>query len=532
VTLPYVNKITVSAPNAVIRTRSLDGSVYAEHAGFIQRTIVMEGRSGSLRGVQEGTGTPAPTPTLDIARFTALRNFLEGYAQAAAKNKNALIRAKDTQLVLDCSFEDEKFFCDVVDFQYRRSAATSALSFEYTITLITNAFIGRKAEKVDVSFSAAPRISDAELDAAVQAQCAASIAAFNAGTDAGATRRSAAVAALIEDTKRSNGIDIVDLAASLNCNELYDLRLGVSAANNEINRAAILGIGTATQRTDSKLSVASLAAVTDMGMVFKGGSAMTCPTPIWSEWYYGTINPIASTLMMLAIRNRSPGFTPKVQEGEQAGLPYRPAFSDTIYVPPTTGQYVDVTVSTGQDNAYDLAAWWFGNPDLYWRIMLANNMQDAYTREDGTRLSPGTTIKLPDVSVPIVHNNDVLGTDLLIVNGDLQLAGTSDVKRISGYANFSQNLNHRMQTERGSNKVFPEHGLRAGFVGGAASSIVAELRTDVKNQLRRDHRTDTVERLQLTELGDKVAISVLVTPIAGNAAQLNFNYTFTDGERA
>jgi hypothetical protein len=38
--------------------------------------------------------------------------------------------------------------------------------------------------------------------------------------------------------------------------------------------------------------------------------------------------------------------------------------------------------------------------------------------------------------------------------------------------------------------------------------------------------------LQLTELGDKVAISVLVTPITGNASQFNFNYTFTDGERA
>ncbi len=522
VTLPYVNKITVSAPNSVIRTRSLDGVVYAEHAGFIQRTFVLEGRSGSLRGLAQNE--------LDIAKFTSLRNFLEKYAQTGSRYKNALLRAKDTQLVLDCTFEDEKFFCDVVDFQYRRSAATSSLSFEYTITLITNSFMGRNAAPIYTRPSKEALVSDA----AIAASATAMQAAWDASVATGEAyrRKYAAAEALWRDMVRSDGIGLVDLASSLTCSEIYDLRLGVAAANNEINRAAILGIGTATQRTDQKLSLAAMSSTIDMGMVFKGGSAMTCPTPIWSEWYYGTINPIASTILMLAIRERSPGFVPQVQEGESAGLPYRPAFSDAIYTPPTTGQYVDATLSDGQDNAYDIAAWWFGNPDLYWRVILANNLRDAYTRDDGTRLAPGSTIKLPDVTKPAVRDNDILGTDLLIVEGDLQLAGNSDVQRISGYANFSQNLTHRMRTERGSNKVFPQHGLRANFIGGADSSIVAELRTDVKNQLRRDHRTDSVERLQLTELGDKVAISVLVTPITGNASQFNFNYTFTDGERA
>jgi hypothetical protein len=522
VTLPYVNKITVSAPNSVIRTRSLDGVVYAEHAGFIQRTFVLEGRSGSLRGLAQNE--------LDIAKFTSLRNFLEKYAQTGSRYKNALLRAKDTQLVLDCTFEDEKFFCDVVDFQYRRSAATSSLSFEYTITLITNSFMGRNAAPIYTRPSKEALVSDA----AIAASAAAMQAAWDASVANGEAHRRnlASVAALHQDMLRSDGSAIVNLAESLTCSEIYDLRLGVAAAHNEVNRAAILGIGTVTQRTDQKLSLAAMSSVIDMGMVFKGGSAMTCPTPIWSEWYYGTINPIASTILMLAIRERSPGFVPQVQEGESAGLPYRPAFSDAIYTPPTTGQYVDATLSDGQDNAYDIAAWWFGNPDLYWRVILANNLRDAYTRDDGTRLAPGSTIKLPDVTKPAVRDNDILGTDLLIVEGDLQLAGNSDVQRISGYANFSQNLTHRMRTERGSNKVFPQHGLRANFIGGADSSIVAELRTDVKNQLRRDHRTDSVERLQLTELGDKVAISVLVTPITGNASQFNFNYTFTDGERA
>jgi len=504
--------------------------VYAEHAGFIQRTLVLEGRSGSLRGL--AGDSPSAASSLDIHKFTQLRNFLETYAQYSSANKNALLRGTDTQLILSCSFEDEQFFCDVVDFQYRRTAATSSLSFEYTITLITNSFMGRGGDSIEIRPNKEAFFSDAELAAAAAAHADWNIARFNAGIGEAALRRRSSMLAYAADLMRSSSTAIVDLASSLTCSEIYDLRLGVAAANNEINRAAILGIGTVTQRTDQKLSLAAMSSTIDMGMVFKGGSAMTCPTPIWSEWYYGTINPIASTILMLAIRERSPGFVPQVQEGESAGLPYRPAFSDAIYTPPTTGQYVDATLSDGQDNAYDIAAWWFGNPDLYWRVILANNLRDAYTRDDGTRLAPGSTIKLPDVTKPAVRDNDILGTDLLIVEGDLQLAGNSDVQRVSGYANFAQNLTHRMRTERGSNKVFPQHGLRAGFVGGADSSIVAELSVDVRTQIKQDHRTDRVERLQLTELGDKVAISVLVTPITGNASQFNFNYTFTDGERA
>jgi hypothetical protein len=54
----------------------------------------------------------------------------------------------------------------------------------------------------------------------------------------------------------------------------------------------------------------------------------------------------------------------------------------------------------------------------------------------------------------------------------------------------------------------------------------------VRDQLRQDHRTDRVEQLQLDEIGDKVNVSVLVTPITGNAGQFNFNYTFREGARA
>jgi hypothetical protein len=468
---------------------------------------------------------------LDINRFTQLRNFLEIYSRQSAINKNALIRAKNTQLILDCSFEDERFLCDVVDFQYRRNTQSSTLSFEYTITLVTNGFLGRKAtDALALGSKAAATYKAPDLKLLARAR--------TVGADALlfdlSFRESLSLLKKLRDSARRESVEAFEnRMASLSCDDIYTLRLAISIAQQELYRLVLLGTDS-NRRTAATIQavLAQASSLIDVASVLKGRKRTACPVPVWSEWYYSLFNPLTSALLLNAMRTLSPGYVPQVQPREENALPYRPGLGDKIYVPPTTGQYVDVVLTESTTNAYDIAAWWFGDPNLYWRIVVLNNMRDAYTREDGTRLAAGSTIRLPDQSKPATKNNDVLGTDILIVNGDLQLSGNTDVMRVSGYACYSQNLTHRMLTERGSNKVFPQYGLRAGIVGSASSSILAELRSDVRDQLRQDHRTDRVEQLQLDETGDKVNVSVLVTPITGNAGQFNFNYTFREGARA
>jgi hypothetical protein len=469
---------------------------------------------------------------LDINRFTQLRNFLEVYSKTSAINKSALIRDKNTQLVLDCSFEDERFLCDVVDFQYRRNTQTSTLSFEYTLTLVTNGFFAKQAtDAFALGGKAAGTLKAADLKLLARLR---EVDAIWSILNRLSANLSLNMLKRLRDTaKIASAETFENLMASLACDDLYTLRVAISIVQNELNRLVLLG-----SDEDRRIAItlqavlAQLSSLVDVAYVLKGRNRISCPVPVWSEWYYSLVNPIASTLLLKAMHTRSPGFVPQVQASGDSTLPFRLGLGDKIYTPPTVGQYVDVTLTESTTNAYDIAAWWFGNSNLYWRVILANNMRDAYTREDGTRLTAGSVIKLPDATKPATKNNDILGTDILIVNGDLQLSGNADVMRVSGYACYSQNLTHRMLTERGSNKVFPRYGLRAGITGSASSSILAELRSDVRDQLRQDSRTDRVEQLQLDEEGDKVNISVLVTPITGSAGQFNFNYTFREGGRA
>jgi hypothetical protein len=537
VDLPYVNKFTMSAPNAVMRTRGMDGEVYAEHAGFIQRTIVIEGRSGALVGrMPNGIDPMVPDlkNLLDINRFTQLRNFLETYSKTSSINKNALIRAKNTQLILDCSFEDERFLCDVVDFQYRRNTQSSTLSFEYTITLVTNGFFARQAtDSLALGGNAAKAFKEPDLRLLARLRAEALLFELNLKDSLSFSDSLRMLEKLRASARRESAEVFENRMASLACDDIYTLRVAISIAQNELMRLMLLG--TEDNRrvvTTIQAMLAQMSSLIDIAYVLKGRNRTACPVPVWSEWYYSLFNPITSALLLNSIHTLSPGFVPQVQPSDAPVLPFRPGLGDKIYTPPTTGQYVDVALTESTTNAYDIAAWWFGNPDLYWRVILANNMRDAYTREDGTHLTAGSIVRLPDQNKPPTKNNDILGTDILIVNGDLQLSGNADVMRVSGYACYSQNLTHRMLTERGSNKVFPRYGLRAGIVGSASSSILAELRSDVRDQLRQDHRTDRVEQLQLDEIGDKVNVSVLVTPITGNAGQFNFNYTFREGARA
>ena len=266
----------------------------------------------------------------------------------------------------------------------------------------------------------------------------------------------------------------------------------------------------------------------DIAHSLKGSSGTPCPVPPWSDLYYGIVpyaNAGAALIDYIYDQfgdNRGYDYTysventPPVREGLQPTAstgPERP-FAAINYFMPVNGA-----------DAYSVAAATLGDINAYWRIIELNNFRDAYTRADGTPLVAGSSVLVPSPRLPVSRENDVLGTDLLLVNGDLQLVGNNDVMRISGYANYTQNLLNRMRTPRGTNRVFPAYGLSSTIHTRSDSTVPSSIRHDVSSQVMQDHRTDDVGSLVLTELGDKVQVSMVVKTITGPKRSFKFNYT-------
>lgn len=537
VELPFVQRITMQAPNAVARTRSMSGAIYAEHATFAQRTFVLEGRSGPIWNVNAARAEGDATERLAITRFTNLRNFLEKYAKMSAKNKNALVRYKDTRLVLLCSFESEIHFCDVVNFNYRRSSDTSTFSFEYSMTLVTNGFMGRtmfpgalmggrgvsedSVTTEDQRRRAMERKTEADLLSAFREEQNTTIFSARRQVYRFYTRRQ-------EQDVRFDRPKWYD---DMSCTAIQDLRVAVSAINATLETSlftsTLAGGVTAKQQRDTKAALSWASYGLDIAHRIKGGRRLSCPVPPWSDLFYDIL-PYAtagSAVVKYLIDEFGNKRGYKYSYTIDRSYPVRPAFIDTTNTGPEQPfAAVNYFLPENGADAYSIAYNVLGDINLYWQIINLNNFRDAYTRDDGTPLSPGSSVLIPSTTVPANKDNDVLGTDLLLVNGDLVLVGNNDVMRVSGYACYTQNLGHRMQTPRGGNRVFPSYGLMASLHTSASSTITGNIRMDVYDQVMQDPRTREVRHIRLTELGDKVHINMVVTPISGPARSFQFNY--------
>lgn len=519
VDLPFVQRITMQAPNALTRTRSIDGTIYAEHSGFVQRVFTIEGRSGAVWNIND-------EDSLAIQRFTNLRNFIERYGKTSTVNKNALVRFKDSRLVLQFSFESEAHFCDILNFNYQRSTESSTYSFEYSLTLVTNGFTGRKFKAISAVSSVLGTIDPNKVPlnlpidtAAVRQQEGELYAAFRVRS---LNFRISQLRLVTDFAQRVREEDVqrrsVPSLAGLSCSFLQDMRLAVSALNFTLDISLFSNVFSAKQRSAIKKFLGFNSYALDVAHMFKGAGGSACPLPPWSDLYYSVVRATAlgGAVLKLLIDQFSPPRT----------LPERAALAGTATTtfpaPTSAASYI---LSEGTSDAYSVAEDVLGDRTQAWRIIRLNSLRDAYHRGDGTPLSPGSSLFVPAPSLPAAKGNDVLGTDLMIVNGDLVLAGSTDIMRVSGYACYTQNLVHRMQTPRGSNKVFPSYGLSASVHSRAGSGVVANVRTDIRDQVMQDHRTSELRNLVLQELGDKVNVSMLVEAITNDVRTFQFNYT-------
>jgi hypothetical protein len=531
VDLPFVYRITMQAPNAVSRTRNLAGAVYAEHAGFMQRTFTLEGRSGA---VWNASTVPNNAQQLEnalaISRFTTLRNFLETYGKEHAANKNAFLRYKNARLEFKATFESESLFCDVVNFSYRRSAGTNTYSFEYTLTLVTNGFAGASFSSgslLDTGSAAIPKWINTDFFFQANKLSRGDPAVFRLLFD-GMPREAEVV--------RSNltWSDDINLLKDFSCSAIQDIRVATSMLNSAVETSVWTFNPTVTRftsairaRAETKAALAWSSLGLDVAHSLKGLGGTPCPVPAWSDLYYTAapyVNAGNAVIEYVYDQLKTPKdirYSYTIENTQPTRLAMTPVVSTSFERPFAA---VNHFLSLNGADAYSAAAAVLGDRNAYPIIIRLNNLRDAHTRADGTPLSAGSSLLVPDPEVPASRGNDVLGTDLLLVNGDLALVGNNDVMRVSGYANYTQNLLNRMRTPRGTNRVFPRYGLSPSIHRTSDSTVPALIRTDVTQQVMQDHRTKDVGNFKLTMLGDKVQVSMVVTALTSPQRTFTFNY--------
>jgi hypothetical protein len=475
VSLRYINAMTKADPVALVRTRGMDNSVYQENEGFTQATFVLSGRSGDS--------------ALDHVRFQKMRNFLQVYAAKMKKHKNALVRGKDVQLVLHFPFEAESYLCDITDFTYARSAASSTNSFEFKLTIITN---GRAEKKWS-------------LPAAANA-----LQKLVSSYDNSHKRPTHPCLVYADNELRERPISdpqlqeliVGPLNTALKSPETgcTDVVLANKAVFAFIADADMYPYVTYQDRFSSLMYTMMFAS--DMS-----ASAMT-----YSGSRLGRCTPPPRTL--------------RAYEIWSLGIPI-PTFRYNMVSTLVPGIPVPTEVHTctqGRTTAHDVAEEVYGDRSQADVIMDYNRMLDPFTREDGSPLSPGDTLFIPRPNGNITREGDVFGTDLRVIDGDLVAVGTEDIEVVTGYACYAQNIVHRMTTVRGDNKVYPQYGLRP-FVGQSESSDVpGDLRANVRSQLMSDHRTERILSLTLRENGDKAEVDVFLKPVGATPSRVAFTY--------
>jgi hypothetical protein len=474
VSLRYVYKLSKQAPTALVRTRGMDGYVYQENEGFMQATFSLRGRSGDS--------------PVDMVRFQKMRNFLAKYAAESKKHKNALLRGKDVQLVLYFPFEAEAYLCDVVSFDYDRTAGDTTASFDYTLTLVTNGPVGNKWKLPETVNALAKLVSSYD--------------------DNHKNPTHLCVKLKEEEEDRRPPDDAPDIGGPTReaqedpvtgCND-------VAAGTTSIMRFNLWADGLPLVQAQAAFEsyFYTLLHASDManaGMVASGAQFNECIPPAYTQEYF---------LLNIELYSRRNAIRSSMAPPVIPGLPV-----------PT-----EVFVCTqGRTSCYDIAETVYGDRSRADELIDYNRFLDAYTHNDGRPIEVGDTVLVPRPSGIVTRTGDVFGTDLRVVDGDLVPVGTADVATVSGYDCYAQNLNHRMQTVQGTNKVYPRYGLKPYIGQVTTSDVPGDLRANVRSQLQADHRTDRVVEITVTELGDKATVNAIVQPVGTSPSQVTITYS-------
>lgn len=473
---PIVSNIVSSSPLAVTRTHRAKGSLYEEHSGIVQRKFKLKGRSGF-------------SPDF-LTRFKRFRNFYEKYAAMSRDHKNAFVRGKDITLVLNFPWEGESYYATILDFRYARDISTTTLSYEYELDIVTNGFASRQWALPDHIRDFLDCTGD-DCHTGLRHPC--HRAAYQA------------VKFVPPDEKELYVQDgeVRKLALEAEQDPVTSATgdAGVDMQRDLVHSAA-RALDTSYEKWD--------------GMTGEVRSRARYRLTTVLGWYANLVLAGKRLLGTLFELLGSPAYR----------LPYVPgrAYRPTIY---RGTPVVHATVRPGACSAADVARAEYGTAEMAGAIIQLNDLTDAGRyKANGHALARGDILRVPAPNGLLQNKSgDLLGTDLRLHDGDLVLVGDSDVALVSGEPNFAQNLDHRLETKKRTNRTCPNFG--PDITLGDIDTPVASVLSEVKRQLLADHRTDQILQMDAVENGDLVEMAVVVRAVTGNESQATASFKVT-----
>lgn len=209
------------------------------------------------------------------------------------------------------------------------------------------------------------------------------------------------------------------------------------------------------------------------------------------------------------------------------------------------GQYGYVPIRQGE-TLEALALRVLGTPDGVDTLIKLNGLKYPYISDSG---EPGTRRPTQKILVPVQNlgtisstiaaptvtdpDDALLGVDLSMdSDGDLELTAgafdigeAADLELVRGEECFTQNLDARLHTVRGTNLLFIDSGLPVSIGQGATTERLADFATAAIQELRADDRVLAVPAFRLVTIGNQVGFEATLdlqngqeVPATGGAA--------------
>jgi LysM domain len=232
------------------------------------------------------------------------------------------------------------------------------------------------------------------------------------------------------------------------------------------------------------------------------------------------------------------GGTYRPGDAKRAAIARRSNWLSTDY-----SGYEERTINEG-DTLQSLAAKYLGDARRWKDIAIVNGLSSPYITARAklpNTLQSGQPIAIPvrkravppQVSslaiTPLGQSRAeaALGTEFeLVEHADGQLSwevdlqgGSVDARKVAGLKCYAQGINLRMRTEQGTHILFPSVGLPR-FVGVNNSTVIAQSRLGIRQQVLADPRTERLVSMALSVDGDALTIENSVRPVGFSTAKV------------
>jgi hypothetical protein len=167
-----------------------------------------------------------------------------------------------------------------------------------------------------------------------------------------------------------------------------------------------------------------------------------------------------------------------------------------------------------------------GSASKWLDLVVLNGLKPPYIADTGSQgvLAYGEQIKIPAPASTISASVDpayVYGVDVLVTQKKLRVEN-GDFAIVSGVANFSQALSHRVVVEKRELAFHPSYGCYVrsllGRVNGPTAGQLAAFY--VKSSLLEDSRVSVIQSCVAEVVGDQILVTANVQPISGKAVEL------------